>query len=388
MEGDALAREPECDQSRERVLITNNKKLKTVLLFRISRFDLNSPGFSMRSRKSHHGFTLVELLVVIAIIGILVALLMPAVQGAREASRRLQCHNHLKQIGLALHTYHAMHQVFPAGGMIRQTSQIRYGHPWWVALLPALEQQAVYDRFDQTGNAYAGTTGWTGNVGTLGNTHNQQAVANVDISLMTCPSSPLPKIVPERGARLQGATPISSTYTGVSGATDHSTAANKPGLGGAGRLSWGGVLVDTEYLGGFHRRTIHISDAMVTDGTSYTMAVAEQSDWCIDYSSGSPVLEDCRSDCQCGWTMGPAGDHSRRIFNLTVVLHPVNEKSFQAFGVSANCGPNSPIQSAHAGGASVAMADGSVRFLAETMALQTLYNLANRNDGNPISLDP
>jgi prepilin-type N-terminal cleavage/methylation domain-containing protein/prepilin-type processing-associated H-X9-DG protein len=110
----------------------------------------------MRSRGPRgRGFTLVELLVVIAIIGVLVALLLPAVQAAREAARRMQCSNNLKQLGLALHNYHDANKKFPPGGM-------SYGHAWGtgandplilnrnglVSLLPYAEQQNLYDRFD------------------------------------------------------------------------------------------------------------------------------------------------------------------------------------------------------------------------------------------------
>jgi len=90
------------------------------------------------------GFTLVELLVVIAIIGVLIALLLPAVQMAREAARRMQCTNHLKHIGLALHAYHDAHEVLPfaCGYTISQTGT------WLSFILPHLEQQQVFDQID------------------------------------------------------------------------------------------------------------------------------------------------------------------------------------------------------------------------------------------------
>ena len=97
--------------------------------------------------KSSHGFTLVELLVVITIIGILISLLLPAVQAAREAARRLQCSNNLKQIGLALHNYHAVHNQFPLGSLSGGASY--WGSPEWPYLLyyilPHMEQNALYD---------------------------------------------------------------------------------------------------------------------------------------------------------------------------------------------------------------------------------------------------
>jgi prepilin-type N-terminal cleavage/methylation domain-containing protein len=113
----------------------------------------------MSRTRSRSGFTLVELLVVIAIIGILVALLLPAVQAAREAARRMSCGNNLKQIGISLHNYHDVHKVFPAAlmGSGRYNSAAYYstsGTNWvknttgWTLLLPFLEQSSIHDRYN------------------------------------------------------------------------------------------------------------------------------------------------------------------------------------------------------------------------------------------------
>ena len=97
----------------------------------------------MSRRQRPHGFTLVELLVVIAIIGILVALLLPAVQAAREASRRAQCGSNLKQWGVAMQTYHDIHRSLPIG-------MARTPRPTWVfSLLPQVEQASLYEAYDQ-----------------------------------------------------------------------------------------------------------------------------------------------------------------------------------------------------------------------------------------------
>src|SRR5512134_2021324 len=93
-----------------------------------------------RNASPRGGFTIVELLVVIAIIGVLIALLLPAVQAAREAARRTQCKNNLKQLGLALHNYHDVYTVFPPGGTYRAAAVQPAGWSIQARLLPYIEQ--------------------------------------------------------------------------------------------------------------------------------------------------------------------------------------------------------------------------------------------------------
>ena len=127
------------------------------------------------SRNSPRGFTLIELLVVIAIIGVMVALLLPAVQAAREAARRMQCKNHLKQIGLAVHNYESSLRQFPPSASIASSAAINTNSSWSVhgRILPYLEQGALYDRVDLD-------VGWD----------NQAVISGLKIPVYSCPSDP------------------------------------------------------------------------------------------------------------------------------------------------------------------------------------------------------
>ena len=359
------------------------------------------PG-SLRRR---FAFTLVELLVVIAIIGILIALLLPAVQAAREAARRSQCSNNTKQLALSLHNFHDKYKRFPPGAARDQKpfgtadspppvgrGVQACGSSWLVYILPYIEQNALYERWELTGGS-----GWS-NSSASAAPNNAPAISNVIIQSYFCPSSPLPKTI---GA---GSVPFAtgeiqlSTYVGISGAVDGLI----PGyterrcyVGASAGCCDGG----TTCAGGVMFPNSKVEFAHITDGTSNTMATSEHGDFLI---ATDGVKEDWRGSQPHGWQMGncnttaipPAG--VGRNFNCTTIRWRVNDKDNGGagwppgdgnctLGVCRNMGGNIPLNSAHPGGVIVGMADGSADFLAETTNMAVVAQLATRDDGVPIN---
>ena len=270
---------------------------------------------------TRRGFTLIELLVVIAVVGVLVGLLLPAVQAARESSRRSHCANNLRQQGLALLGFEGEHRTLPIGCVDCLTEPRRF-HSWNSQLLPWLEQAALRKQLDFTIASHQSP-----NIG----------VGGTPLDVFRCPSTLEQEVASTTGLWRKGAF---TDYGGIYG------------VGGVGQDNvdeqWNRQLLKSAALGVFvYDQAITFKD--VSDGASHTVACAE-------------LLGRRRGECE--WVNG------NNVFAQDVET-PVNN------AVNTSVGIGSP----HPGGAQVAFCDGHVAFLSEQMQPQALNALLTRGRG-------
>ncbi|MBN2291391.1 MAG: DUF1559 domain-containing protein [Pirellulales bacterium] len=286
--------------------------------------------------RNNRAFTLVELLVVIAIIGILIALLLPAVQAAREAARRMQCSNNLKQMGVALHNYHATHNVFPYGWGYDVTSW-----SWSGLILPFAEQDTIHQRID-----YRYTY----------NSLENRDVIKEFVPMYQCPSAPenllvtcckgIPgdeDVAETNYAAITTHLPVPNAYAGEPRSSENQAT---------------GVI--------YGRSKTAVRD--IIDGTSHTLLVTEfdvsQDD---PYKSTLPSTYCANGQCNIGMNWAAA--------SLVTTAYGIN--SGAAYTSHA-------VVSHHAGGAQFLYCDGHVSFLSENIDQATLEALTTRNWGEII----
>jgi len=339
------------------------------------------------------GFTLVELLVVIAIIGVLVALLLPAVQAAREAARRMNCSSNLKNIALALQNYETSKKHFPIsipsdGGRPCEgnelanydTGQVEYlgercgkldpnrsGKGWITELLPFLEQQALYSQFESGG----GFTGmYTAGQGMRRNNPTLRTALMTMLPVLSCPSDPSSKDVSRGQYRYNtpasNPIPVATTnYKGVIG--DTAILFDNPRWNG----DWG-ALPDchdrTGCTGMFWRNTYFtpVTLKSVTDGTSSTLALGEG---VVELDPHSAAYYSDGDWASCSQQLNFVPEDTSEQWLL--------DNWFLVRG----------FRSRHPGGVEFALVDGSVHFLNEGIDHRTYRALATRNREDIARLD-
>ena len=291
------------------------------------------------------GFTLIELLVVIAIIAVLIALLLPAVQQAREAARRSQCKNNLKQLGLALHSYHDSSGIFPLNSSYAYNAITMITLPVnnrsaYVGMLPFLDQANIYNQM---------------NMSLSGIAPPNLAFTQQPLGMLLCPSDPdaLKTNLTGQDAGL-GIALAASDYafclgdymntTSTTGTTNTPVYANgvtSAGRGVFSRGNWSSRLRD------------------VTDGSSNTIAIGESiGNW-------------------CGWQIG-WGFQSFATTGQVLNYQNSALKNSASIGTHDSC---IAFRSLHVGGAHFLLTDGSVRFLSENISVATYNALASRSGG-------
>ena len=317
-------------------------------------------------RNGRPGFTLVELLVVIAIIGILVALLLPAIQAAREAARRTQCINNLKQLGVAMHNYHDTYGVFPFGVLAvnrngaTQNGGSRWG--WGAYMLPYIEQEALYGEI-----RISGVDGNWWFQSQAVNNGQVRAMMKQEMAAYRCPSDTGPatntnRQVPQQGGGNQAV--ALSNYVAV-----NSSGQIRPNAGDPNGNA-DGIFVRNECH--------NFSD--ILDGTSTTLMIGERA-WFIRRPNGN------KRQCNAANVFGvndSRGDHDRRISDVLGCLryninHNTNDRCRRGFS------------SLHPGGAIFALADASTTFISDSIEWNssgsvdtTVERLAAKDDGNVV----
>jgi prepilin-type N-terminal cleavage/methylation domain-containing protein/prepilin-type processing-associated H-X9-DG protein len=304
-------------------------------------------------------FTLVELLVVIAIIGVLVALLLPAVQAAREAARRMQCANHVRQLSLSLHNFHDVNGTFP-----KQTSPNGLtGVSWLCLILPYTEQKSIFEQMQPALASYA--SGQNAN----------RVLGRYKIPALYCPSY----FEQRSGSNIDDITGFGNAYAthyvGNMGPISTSSTGNGYAFNPStqGLLACEGILpLHPTEIAGNPTNPEGVRIAMVTDGTSNTLMVFEVAWKGLELAPGS-----YRS-----WVRGISwnGDSTgaKNVQNAMNTVRYNGSSNFNSISLGSN----------HSGGCNGGMADGSARFFSKTIDLnRVLLPLASRGGGESVSSD-
>lgn len=356
-------------------------------------------------RRARAGFTLIELLVVIAIIAVLIALLLPAVQAAREAARRAQCVNNLKQIGLGLHNYVSQNNCFPplAGNMWRDgPANPGWGNwplGWAVSLMPMMEGQALANAANFSFGA--------------DQPQNYQTVCRARVATFICPSESIAQGPWQQESWINysanvGGPPTFKTWSGVIIPMPEN---DRVGIGtnyprNAGTVNISGVTDGTSNTVAFSERLIGLrGDPVVTVSSSDAKRVAFGPVPGVAADSGNgeaarEFVQACRSlpgttstagSANNTWIGGAvwAGTHGNTLrFNSHTHVNTPNGLTCRAEDYAPGQAIDAiTVASNHSGGVNACMADGSVRFIKDSVSVQTWWALGTRAGGEVISSD-